>query len=51
MKVLLTIAMTVMLVAAPAGTEAQTKSATPSVHKTTTSVAKASLPAMPRYPV
>jgi ligand-binding sensor domain-containing protein len=49
MKVIVTTALVTMLLAMPAGADAQRKAANPKVHKTTSSVAKASLPAMPRF--
>ena len=49
MKAMLTIAMTLMLLAVPAGTAAQAKEATSRVHKAAISVAKSSIPVMPRF--
>jgi ligand-binding sensor domain-containing protein len=49
MKAILTIAMMVMLLGMPEGTAAQAKEATPTVHKAANSVAKSSIPAMPRF--
>ena len=49
MKAILTIAMVVALVAVPAGTDAQTKTATPRVHGAATSAGKNLAPAMPHF--
>ncbi len=49
MKAILTIATVVMLLAVPTGAAAQTKAATPAVHKVASSVVKTSIPAMPRF--
>ena len=49
MKAILTIATVVMLLAVPTGAAAQTKAAAPAVHKVASSVAKTSIPAMPRF--
>src|SRR5689334_1904468 len=49
MKAIVTTALMVMLLAMPVGTAAQTKAATQKVQKTASSVAKASIPVMPRF--
>jgi hypothetical protein len=49
MKAILTIATMVLLLRVPAGVAAHTKEATPRVQKAAVSVAKPSIPAMPRF--
>ena len=49
MKAIVTTSLTVMLLAIPATAPAQTKPATPTVQKVASSVAKTSIPAMPRF--